>query len=196
MYKTFHIPFLIICSRHWSLYDLMDIAGFTFLGILLNLTGPTYLEHVSSVFLISLIFWWWNWTLLIGPFQLLKFSLYWFPKKIQSFSSVDQAKESILASGSVTNQGIIDPLSSLYNPPNCGPSTITLGYFIASNHFITTMVNIAPSGAWLIILAPSGSESSIRIDYSFFYSEKKPWTDWLPLGDNHSSNYWSSYPWS
>ena len=30
------------------------------------------------------------------------------PKKIQSFSSVDQVKEFILASGSVPDQGIID----------------------------------------------------------------------------------------
>ena len=46
--KTYHIPFLIICSRHWSLYDLMGISGFPSLGIPLNLEEPAYLEHVSS----------------------------------------------------------------------------------------------------------------------------------------------------
>ena len=58
----------------------MGIDGFLYLGIPLNLTEPAYLEHVSSVFLISLRFCWRNWTLLIGPFQLLNSSLYWSPR--------------------------------------------------------------------------------------------------------------------
>ena len=85
--------------------------------------------------------------MLIGTFQLLKFLLYWFPKKIQSFSSVDQVKEFVLESGSVPDQEIIGSLSSLYNPPHCGPSTLTLCPFIEPEHFITAIVNIAPSGS-------------------------------------------------
>ena len=67
---------------------------------------------------------------------------------------MDQVKEFILASGSFPDQGIIDSLSSLYNPPHCGTSTLTLGPYIASDHLITTIIDIAPSGA----------ESSIHID--------------------------------
>ena len=63
-------------------------------------------------------------------------------------------KKFILASGSVPDQGIIDPLSYLYNPPHSGPSTLTLGPFIAYDHFITTMVDIAPFGACLLLFLP------------------------------------------
>ena len=151
----------------------MGIAGFYSLGIPLNLTEPAYLEHVSSVFLFSLIFFWRNLPLLKGPRQLFKSSLYWYPSTIQSFSSLDQVKEFILAYGSVTDQLIINPWSSLYNPPHSVPYTLTLGLFIASDHFITTMVNISTSGSWLLILAPSGSEYYICLDSCFSSSENK-----------------------
>ena len=174
----------------------MGIDGFPSLRIPLNLTDTAYLEHVSSVFLISLRFCWRNWPLLIGSFQLLNYSLYWYPKTIQSFPFIDQVKEFILAYGSVPDQGIINPWSSLYNPSHSGPYTLTIGPFIASEHFITTVADISPYGSWFLILYPSGAEYSICIDSCFSSSEKKPWTDWLPFGENHSSKYWSSCPWS
>ena len=189
MEKTSHIPFMIICSRYWSLQDLMGIAGFPSLGIPLNLTEPAYLDHASSVFFFSLRFCWHNWPLLIFPHQLLKSSLYWSPRTIKSFSSLDQVKEFILVSGAVPDQGIIDPWSSLYNTPHSGPYNLTLGPFIASDHFITNMVDIALSGAWLLIIAPSGAESSIILDSCFSSSEKKPQSGWLPFGENQSSNF-------
>ena len=52
----------------------------------------------------------------------------------------------------------------MYITPHSGPSILTLVPFIASDHFITTMVDISTYGAWLIIIAPSGAESSIHID--------------------------------
>ena len=167
----------------------MGIAGFPYLGIPLNLTEPACLEHLSSFFLFYLRFFWRNWPLLIGPSQLSKYSFYWSPRKIQSLSSLYQVKEFILASGYVPDHGIIDPWYSLYNKPHSGPSTLTLGPFIASDHFITTMVDIAPSGAWLLTIAPSGAEYSICLDSCFSSSEKKPQSCQIPLGDNHSSNF-------
>ena len=47
----------------------MSIAGFTSLGMPINLTEPAYLEHVSSVFLFSLRVYKQNWPLCIGPLQ-------------------------------------------------------------------------------------------------------------------------------
>ena len=73
-------------------------------------------------------------------------------------------KELILESGSIPEQGIINPLSSLYNPPHSGTSTLTIVPFIASEHFITTMIDIAPSEAWLFIIAPSGAKYSIYLE--------------------------------
>ena len=35
--------------------------------------------------------------------------------------------------------------------------------YIFYDHLITTMVDVTPSGDWLIIIDPSGAESSIRI---------------------------------
>ena len=173
----------------------MGIAGFPYLGIPLNLTEPAYLEHVSSVFLISLRICWRNWPLLIDTLQLFKSSFYWSPRITQLFSFGDQVKEFILASRSDPDQVILYPLSSLYKPPHSVPFTLTLGPFIAYDHSITTMVNITPSRAWLLFLAPSGAESSIHMDSCFSSSEKKPWTDLLPLGDNHSSKSWSICLW-
>ena len=93
-----------------------------------------------------------------------------------------------MVSGYVPDQVTIDPWSSLYNQPHSGPFTLTIGPFIASDHFITTMVDIFPSEAWLIIIAPSESESSIYLESWFYSLEKKPQSVWLPIGDNHSSN--------
>ena len=165
----------------------MGIYGFPSLVIPLNLTEPAYLDHVSSFFLFSLRFFCRNLPLLIVPRQLFKSSFYWSPRTIQSFSSLDKLKELILASGFVPDQGIIDPWSSFYNPPHSGPFTLTLGPFIASDNIITTMVDIDPSGAWLLIIAPSGAESSIYLDSLFSSSEKKPQSGWIPIGDNNSS---------
>ena len=164
----------------------MGIAGFPSLVIPLKLAEPEYLERVSSVFLFCLRCCWRNWPLPIGSLQLFKSSFHWSSKNIQTFSPVDQVKEIILASGSVPEQGIIDTWSSLYNLPHCGTSTLTLVPFIASDHFINTMIDIASSWA----------QSYMRIDSSLYSSEKKPWSDWLPFGDNHSSKSWSSCPWS
>ena len=174
MEKKSHIPFLIICSWHWSLWYLMGISGFTSIGILLNLIETEYLDNISSIFLFYLRLFWRNWPLLIGPRQLLNSSLYWSSRTIQSLYSLDQVKEFILAYGSVPDQGIIDPWSSLNNPPHSGTSTLTLVPFIASDHYIITMVDIASSGAWLLIIAPSGAEYSICLDYCLSYSYKEP----------------------
>ena len=104
-------------------------------------------------------------------------------------------KQFILASGSVPYQVTIS-VSSFYNPPHRGESISFPEPSTFSDHFTTTIVDVSPSGAWLIIIAPYGAKSSVCIDSCFSSSEKKPWTDWLPLGDNHSSNSWSSCPWS
>ena len=94
-----------------------------------------------------------------------------------------------MASGSINDQGIIYPLSSLYNPPHSGPSTLTICPYIESEHFITTMVDIDTSEAWLLIISPSGAESSICLDSCLPSSEKKLELRWLPLVDNHSYNF-------
>ena len=64
--------------------------------------------------------------------------------------------------------------SSLNNPPHKGeylsfpdPSTL-------SDHLTTTIVDVSPSGAWLIIIAPSGAEYSILVDSCFSSLGKKP----------------------
>ena len=55
-----------------------------------------------------------NWPLYICPRQFLNSSLYWSPCTIQSLSSLDQVKQSILASGSISEQGSKESSSSLY----------------------------------------------------------------------------------
>ena len=95
--KTSHISLLIICSQHWSLYNLMGIAGFTSLGMPLKLSEPAYLEHVSSVFLFSLRVCERNCPLCIGTLQFLNYSSYWSSGTIQSFFTLDQVKKFILA---------------------------------------------------------------------------------------------------
>ena len=132
--KKSHIPFLIIWSQHWYLKDLIEVSGFPSLEIPLNLTYPEDLEHIISIFLFFLRDLGRNWPLWISPRQFLNYSLYWSPSTIQSFFSLDQVKELILESGSVTYQGTIDPICSFYNPPQSGPSTLTLVPFISSDH--------------------------------------------------------------
>ena len=173
----------------------MGIAVFTSLGIPLNLAEPAYLEHVSSVFSFSLRVCERNWPLCIGPLRFLNSSSYWSSRTIQSFFCLDQVKRFILASGSVPDQGTIS-FSSLYNPPHRGESISSPDPSTLSDHLTTIILDVSPSGAWLLILAPSGAESSVCIDSCFSSSENKPWTDWLPLGDNHSSEYLPSCPWS
>ena len=174
----------------------MGIAGFPSLGMPLNLAEPAYLEHVFSVFHFSLRFCEQNWPLCIGPLQFLNYSSYWSSGTFQSLFSFDQVKQFILASGSVPDQGTKDLSSSLYNTPHRGESISSQDPSTLYDHLATTIADVSPSGAWLLILAPSGAESSVRIDSCFYSSDKKPWTDWIPLGDNHSSKSWSSCPWS
>ena len=174
----------------------MGIAGFPSLGMPLNLAEPAYLEHVSSVFIFSLRVCERNLPLCICPLQFLDSSSYWSYGTIQLFFTLDQVKQFILASGFVPDQGTKEYFFSLYNQSHGGESILSLDPSNLSDHLTTTIVDVSPSGAWLLILAPSGAESSICIDSCFSSSEKKPWTDWLHLGDNHSSGYWSSFPWS
>ena len=174
----------------------MGIAGFLSLGMPLNLAEPAYLEHVSSVFIFSCRVCEWNWPVCIGPLQFLNSSLYWSSGTIQSLFSFYQMKEFILSSGSIPDQGTNESSSSLYNSSHRGEYILSPDPSNFSDHLITTVVDVTTSGDWLLIIAPYGDESSVRIDSCFSSSEKKPWTGWLPLGDNHSSKYWSSCPWS
>ena len=162
--------------------------------MLLNLAEPAYLEHVSSVFLFSLRFCERNRPICIDPLQFLNSWSYWSSGTIQSLFTLDQVKQFILASVSFPDQGTRESSSSLYNPPHRGESILSPDPFTLSDYLTNTIVYISPSGAWLLIIAPSGAESSIRIGSCFSSSEKKPWTDWLPLGDNHSSKSWSNCP--
>ena len=160
----------------------MGIAGFPYLGMPLNLAEPAYLEQVSSVFLFYFRVCERNWPLCIGPLQFLNSSLYWSPGTIQSLFYLEQVKQFILASGSVTDQGTKELSSSLYNPPHRGEYILCPELSTFSDHLIITMVDVHPYGAWLLIISPSGAESSIRIESCSSYSENKPWTDWLTLG--------------
>ena len=168
----------------------MGIYGFLYLGMPLNLAKPAYLELVSSVFIFSLRVCEWNWTLFIGPLRFLNSSSYWSSGKTQSLFSLDQVKKFILAYGYVTYQETKESSSSLYNPPQKGEYILSPYTSNLSDHLTTTILDISHSGAWLLNIAPSGAESSIRIYHCFSSSDKKPWTDWLPLGDNHSSKSW------
>ena len=133
----------------------MGIAGFTSLGIPLNLEEPTYLEHVSSVFHFSFRVCEQNLPLCIGPLQFLNSSSYWSSGTIQSLFSLDQVKQFILASGSVPDQGTKESSSSLYNPPHRGKSISSLDPYTLSDHLTTTIVDVSSSGAWLLIISPS-----------------------------------------
>ena len=151
----------------------MGITGFPSLGMPLNLAEPAYLEHVSSVFRFSFRVCERNLPLCIGPLQFLNASSYWCTGTIQSLSSLDQVNQLILAYGSVPDQGIIS-FSSFYNPPHRGESISSPDPSTLSNYLITTIVDVSPSGAWLLILDPSGAESSVCVDSCFSSSEKKP----------------------
>ena len=118
------------------------------------------------------------------------------PGTIQPFYYLDQVKLFILESGYVPDQGTKDPSSSLYNPSHKGASIFYPDPSTFSDHFKTTMVDISPSGSWLLIVDPSGYEPSIYVDSCVTSSEKKMRSCWLPLGYNHSSKSWSICPWS
>ena len=152
----------------------MGIAGFPSLGMTLNLVEPAYLDHVSSFFLFSFRVFERNLPLCIGPLQFLNSSSYWSSGTIQSFFTLDQVKQFILASGYVPEQGTKELPSSLYNPPHRGESIFSPEPYNFYYHLIITMVDVSPSGAMLLIISPSGAESSIRIDSCFSSSEKKP----------------------
>ena len=173
----------------------MGISGFPFLGITLNLEDPAYSEHISSVYLFSSRVCERNWSLCIVSLQFLNYSLYWSPGTIQWLSSLDQVKQFILAYRSVPGQGTKELSYSLYNFPHRGESIFSKDPSTFSDHLTTTMVDSPPSWAWLLIITPYGAKSSIRIDSWFSSSDKKPWTDWFPIGDNHYSKSWSSLPW-
>ena len=104
-----------------------------------------------------------KWLLLIYPCQFWNILLYWPPGIIQSLLILDQVKQFILASGYVTDEGTIYPWSSLHNTPHSGTYTLTIGPSIESGHLKINMVDIAPSGAWLIIVSPSGYEHYIYV---------------------------------
>ena len=152
----------------------MGIAGFPSLGMPLKLEETAYLEHVFSVFHFSLRVCEQNLPLCISPLQFLNSSSYWSSGTIQSSLSFDQLKQFFLASGSVPDQGTKASSSSLYNPPHRGESMSSPDPSTSSYHLTTTIVDVSPSGAWLLILAPSGAEYSIRVDSFLSSSEKKP----------------------
>ena len=131
----------------------------------LNFPEPAYFVHVSSVFILSLRVYDMNRPLFIGPHQFFTSSFYWSPGKIQSFSSLDQVNLFILASGYVPYQVTKDPSSSLHNPPHKGASILSPKPTTFSDHFITTIVDIYPSGSWLIVFSPYGSKPSICVEY-------------------------------
>ena len=73
-------------------------------------------------------------------------------------------KQSILASGCIPDQGTKESSFSLYNLPQRGKSILSPDPSTLSDHLTTTMVDVPPYGAWLLIIAPSGDESYIRIE--------------------------------
>ena len=83
-------------------------------------------------------------------------------------------KQLILAYGSVCDQGTKESYSSLYNPPHKGLYILFTNPSTLSDYLTTTMVDIYPSGAWLLMIHPSGAEPYICIDSCLSSSEKKP----------------------
>ena len=73
-------------------------------------------------------------------------------------------KQLILTSGSVPDQGTKECSSYLYNPPHRGESILSPDPYTLSEILTTTIIYVSPSGDWFLIIAPSGAESSIRID--------------------------------
>ena len=147
----------------------MGISGFPYLVIPLNFTEPAYLENVYSILLFYLRIYKWNWPLWIFHRQSLKYLLHWSPGAIQLLSYLDQVKQIIFSHGYVPYQGPIDLSYCLYNPTHKGAYILSPGPSSFSDHFTTTMVfvDIAPSGAWLLIVASSVSEPSISVDSCF-----------------------------
>ena len=148
----------------------MGIASFPSLGISLKFSEPAYLEHVSSVFLFSLRVCERNWPFCIGPLQFLNSSLYWSPVIIQSLFSLDQLKPFILKYGSVPEQVTKESSSSLYNLLHRGEYILSPYPSSFSDHLITDVVDVPPSGAWFLIISPSGAESYICIDSRLYSS--------------------------
>ena len=107
------------------------------------------------------------WQFFIGNLQFLNSLLYWYTGTIQSLSSLDQVKQFILECGSDPEQVTNVSSSSLHNLPHRGPSIFSPDPPTLYNHFTATMVDVTTSGAWLLIISPSGSESSICIDSCF-----------------------------
>ena len=135
----------------------MGITGFTSLGTPLNLADPAYLEHVSSVFLFSLRFCKRNLPLCIGHLQFLNSSSYWSSGTIQSLFYLDQVNQFILESGSVPDKGTKESSSYLYNPPHRGEYIFYPDPYNLSDHLKNTIIDVSYSGAWLLIIAPSGA---------------------------------------
>ena len=142
----------------------MSISGFPSLRMPLDLADPEYSEHVYSVFLLFLRVCDRNWPWWIGPCQFLNYSLYSSPGTIQSLSSLDQVNQFISASGSVNDQGTKESSYSLYNQLHRGESILSLYPFTLYDHLTTTMVDVPPTGTWLLIISLYGAESSIHID--------------------------------
>ena len=59
--------------------------------------------------------------------------------------------------GSVPDQGTKESSSSLYNPLHRGESILSPDPSTLSDYLTTTIVDVSHSGAWLLILAPSGA---------------------------------------
>ena len=72
----------------------------------------------------------------------------------------------ILEYGSILDQGTIYFTDSLYILPHKGASILSPGPSNFSDHFTTTMVDIATTEAWLLIIAPSGDEPYICAESS------------------------------
>ena len=70
----------------------------------------------------------------------------------------------ILEYVSVSDQVTKESSSSLYNPPHRGEYILSSDPSIFYDHLITTVVDVPPSGSWLLIIAPYGAEYSIFID--------------------------------
>ena len=73
-------------------------------------------------------------------------------------------KSFILVSGYVPDQGTKDTYSFLYNPPHNGASLLSPYPSTFSDNFTTTVVDIALSGAWLLIISPYGAEAYICVN--------------------------------
>ena len=112
-------------------------------------------KHVPSIIIFFLMVCERNGQLWKVSQQFLKYSFYWFPGIIQSCSSLEQVKQFILTSGSIPDQGIIHPSYFLYFITQSEPYNLFNGPFISYDHFTMTTIfgDIAPYGAWLLIVA-------------------------------------------